>query len=626
MLVTATRIAEWAGTREAQASLPRLIRRLVCRQASITQVAIPAGDSVNTPGWDGEVVCEHGSPWVPKGQSYWEWSVESGATNKSNRDYAKRTKQTPQSTRATSTLIVVSARKWGTKKKWRAEKQAAGDWADVRAYDADDLEHWLEECPAVALQFAEELGITGPGVESVARYWETWSQQSDPPLSAEAVFTDREAARGALLAEVRDRAQSDQPALYVVKADSAEEAAAFACAAVLGEGDLAGDTVVVTDHNGWRFVEANQSIKVAIAASPEIAKAPARRKGLVTIIPYPAGYATGAAAGRHPAANLTLPRPRIQEYEKALTRIGLDEADTRRLAATTGRSWAVFRRRRSTNPAIQNPAWLTEAQSAALATVCLLGAWSADKAEDRDIVARVSGRTYEEMERDLLHLAGLNDAPVLKLGAVWKAKSPLELFDLYAGRITRQEIDRFFGVARDVLLPSDPALELPDDQRWMAQVYGKSRLQSDLLIRALCDNLAKLAVRGPEISALAAIGIGGRVAAFVRELLKDADDMRWLSLSSLLSPLAEAAPNEFLSAIEASLALPNAPVARLFTETTTGITGRCWYAGLLWALEALAWAPERMPRVAIILATLTRSHVKSTWANSPRESLLGTGF
>ena len=80
-------------------------------------------------------------------------------------------------------------------KKWLAEKQAARDWADVRAYDADDLEHWLEECPAVALQFAEELGITGPGVESITRYWETWSKQSDPPIPTEAFFTDREVPR-----------------------------------------------------------------------------------------------------------------------------------------------------------------------------------------------------------------------------------------------------------------------------------------------------------------------------------------------------------------------------------------------------------------------------------------------
>jgi hypothetical protein len=69
--------------------------------------------------------------------------------------------------------------------------------------------------------------------------------------------------------------------------------------------------------------------------------------------------------------------------------------------------------------------------------------------------------------------------------------------------------------------------------------------------------------------------------------------------------------------------MTNAPVVRLFTETASGIASRCWYAGLLWALETLAWEPVRMPRVALILAALAQPHVKSTWANSPRESLLG---
>ena len=421
-----------------------------------------------------------------------------------------------------------------------------------------------------------------------------------------------------LLTDLDRHLQSDTPAPYLVKSDSAEEAAAFVCAAMLGKPDLAGECVVVTDRNGWRFVEANQSIKVAIAASPEIAKAPARRKGLVTIIPYATGT-TGATATRRLEANLTLKRPRIQEYEKALVTIGLDQADAKRLAVTTGRSWVVFRRRRATNPAIQNPAWLAAPQSESLTTLCLLDTWSADKAEDRAIVARISGRTYEEIEKNLLYLGGLDDAPVLKIGEVWKAKSPLELFDLLAGRITQREIDRFLSVAHDILLTPDPALDLPEDQRWAASIYGKARPQSGRLIESLCDNLAKLSVWGAEMP-----GISGRIAVFVRELLDKADGTRWLSLSSLLPALAEAAPNEFLSAIEASLATPDAPVVRLFTETSSaGVMGRCWYAGLLWALEALAWAPERMPRVAVILATLARPHVKSTWGNSPRESLFG---
>ena len=148
-----------------------------------------------------------------------------------------------------------------------------------------------------------------------------------------------------------------------------------------------------------------------------------------------------------------------------------------------------------------------------------------------------------------------------------------------AGRITRDEIDRYFSVAHDTLLTPDPSLELPEDQRWAASIYGKVRPQSGRLIKSLCDNLAKLSVWGAETPA-----ISGRVAAFIRELLYEADGARWLSLSSVLPALAEAAPNEFLSAIEASLAAADTPVIQLFTETSSaGVMGRCWYAGLLWS-------------------------------------------
>ena len=74
--------------------------------------------------------------------------------------------------------------------------------------------------------------------------------------------------------ELRQRLQSDAPVMYLVRSDSAEEAAAFVCAGMLDESDLAGESVVVTDRNGWRFVEANEAIKIAIAAIPEIVQPP----------------------------------------------------------------------------------------------------------------------------------------------------------------------------------------------------------------------------------------------------------------------------------------------------------------------------------------------------------------
>ena len=359
MRITATQIAEWAETKEAQGSLPRLVRRLVHAAGTPTQVAFPAGDSTSLPGWDGELASEHDSPWVPKGKSFWEFSCEAPVTRKANRDYDKRTRQTLNEVHTNSTFVFVSARRWSQKARWLEGKRAAGEWVEVRAYDADDLEQWLEQSTAVALQFAEELGIAGPGVESVVKHWEGWSQQSDPSISAEAFFIDRESTREQFIVDLRRQIEVGQPKPYAIRADSVDEATAFVCAALLAHEDLSAASLVVTEPSGWRFVEQNPALRVAIAARPEIAEKPTYRNGLLVIIPYAAGDMEGhyrGAAGRGGSADLTLERPRIYEFERALVSIGLSKADATRLAATTGRSWSILRRRRAMNPAIRRPA------------------------------------------------------------------------------------------------------------------------------------------------------------------------------------------------------------------------------------------------------------------------------
>ena len=624
MKITATKIAQWAKTKKAQATLPWLIRRLVHTAGKPTKADFPAGDSTGLPGWDGELVSESGSPWIPKGKSYWEFSCEAAVTRKANKDYEKQTRKTFKKIRSKAILVVMTARKWSQKKTWLKKKRQAKKWAAVRAYDANDIEQWLEQNAAVALEFGEQLGLIGQGVESLTKQWEGWSQQSNPQISAEALFIDRQSVTEKVFGELRQRTERNLPELYAVRADSVDEAVAFVSASLIKHLDLTAYSVVVTSAEGWRFVETNPSIKIAIAARPEIAENPALRKGLVVVIPYAAGDMAmqyrGVAAREQ---NITVERPKIGEFEKALVALGIHESDAKRLASTCGRSWSVFRRHHAVNPAIRRPTWLTSSESRVLSTLCLLGGWSANSAADRDLVSRLSGRPYEEIERDLRFLSRVDDPPVLQIGDVWKAKSPLELLYLFGDRITTGELDRFFELALEILTTPDPVLELPDEQRHAAQIYGKVRPQSGLLIESLCDTLIKLAVRSPEISTLSAANIEARIAALVRELLEDADGTRWLSLYSLLPSLAEAAPDAFLRAVEISLDKPDSPVTRLMTETTSSVLmGRCWHAGLLWALETLAWAPNRLTRVALLLARLAKVEIKGNWGNTPKASLL----
>lgn len=626
VMVTATQIARWAATTPAQAELPRLVRRLIHSAATTTELAMPSGDSVTLPGFDGELHSELGNTWVPSGRSCWELSCRTDILVKANEDYAKRSDALPPEHRATRTYVALTARRWPAKTRWREEKIAEGVWNDVRAYDADDLEQWLEQSPAVRLAFGEELGLSGAGVESLGAYLAKWCAQCAPRITPEALLTGRGDQAATLVQRVRRIRDGASNEPLAIKADSVEEAAAFAAATMIKDDTLATVAIVVTSVDGWRFVEANDAVGVAIAATPAIAEAPSVRDRLALIVPYASGDMARQFRGvarKLNDAELLLERALPSEFEKALQLIGLDENDTRRLSTLCGRSWSVFRRQHAVNPSIRRPAWLDHSAADALATVCLVGGWSTGKDADVEIVARISGRDYAELEADLLALERLDDSPLLHIGTVWKAKSALELLAIFGERITPAQLDRYFAELASVLSAPDPQLELADDQRHAAAIHGKVRPISGLLLDSLCDTLVKLAVRGVDIPALAANDIQGRIDRLVRSLLRGGDRVRWLSLASQLPALAEASPHEFLTAVEGGIATSDGGALAVFLETSgSGFGSRCWHAGMLWALETLAWAPNRLRRVSLILARLCAVEIQGNWGNNPQSSLL----
>ncbi|MCY4384289.1 MAG: hypothetical protein OXE44_14185 [Nitrospinae bacterium] len=630
MKITAKQIADWAATGEARGELPRLIRKLLHAAGTLTQASMPAGDSVTLPGLDGKIFNDTDNAWVPKGFSVWEVSCRGDVTKKANVDYAdgldEDKKKVSPAERKKSVYVAVTARKWSKKDDWLEEKNQKDEWREVRAYDAEDLEQWLEEFPAVALEFGETLGLTGDGVESLSGYWSKWSTQCNPAITPTALLAGRTEAAELLLAKTLKQFEPRARNFLSIKADSVEEAAAFTATCLVDNPDLTTSAVIVTEVQGWRFIDKNPQIKVAISARPEITQSPSSRDDLVVLVPYASGDMSRHfpdVGGQADNTDIRLDRPTYEEFEKALVEIGVEPNKASRLSRNCGRSWTVFRRRLAQNPSIRKPKWLDDSSSPVLSTICLVGGWSSEQSADKLFVERIAGMEYSNVERELGEIGRLDDSPIIRLGGVWKAKSAIELLALFGEWITDEQLETFFTAAEEIFTTPDPQFELPDDERYMAVIHDKIRPQSELLIDSICDTLIKLAVRGPEIGALRAQNIKERVASLVRKLLSDADSTRWLSLSGVLPQLAEAAPSEFLTAIENSLSRPDAPVRTLIEETKdSALMGRCWYSGLLWALETLAWAPEWLTRISIILACLTETEVKGNWVHAPNRSLV----
>lgn len=257
-----------------------------------------------------------------------------------------------------------------------------------------------------------------------------------------------------------------------------------------------------------------------------------------------------------------------------------------------------------------------------LAAAMLLGGWDEAMQGDIVVVAKVAGMEpaqWVARMRDALQEA---ESPLALRNGTWTVNRKGELWEMLGPRILDADLERFQVAAIEVLSRPDPLFEIPPDDRYFGRVQGKVMAQSETLRRGMADTLALLGGR-PDALTHCTQGKPETIALLVvREVLDKADWALWGSLNDLLPLLAEAAPREFLDAVEKAQRHVPCPFAKLFEQEGKGIFGGGNHlTGLLWALESLAWDGEFLPRVTVILGGLATIDPGGNWANRPANSL-----
>ncbi len=159
--ITAKEIEQWAGRTEARSHLAVLLRKLVNSTGlELTRVDFPGYDNAENKGRDGWVEAGSATQWIPLGKSGWEFGCSQDCRRKADHDFEARVGEIPKDERLDMTFIFVTPRNWKEEKdKWIREKEALGEWASVRAYDASDLEQWLEQSIQAQGWLAERMDL-----------------------------------------------------------------------------------------------------------------------------------------------------------------------------------------------------------------------------------------------------------------------------------------------------------------------------------------------------------------------------------------------------------------------------------------------------------------------------------
>lgn len=613
MVVTARDIDAWADHLECRSEFPRLIRRLIhAVTADITRIDIPASEGIQRKGFDGIVEAASGNAWIPPGLSVVEMGTDKNPASKAAEDYNVRSNNPLGTNPRDTTYIFVTPRNWEGKSRWVEARKGDGIWRDVRVYDAQDLEQWLELAPVVDAWLAEMVGKRLPGLQSLGGWWKGFSASTEPPMAASVILAGRDSVQERLHAWLQA-----EPSILELRADAPQEALAFFAAFIQQLSDPEREqwqsrALVVDDMNASRQLMGKNSLLLVLINADSASAGNLVRAGHRVFLP--AGVEAMVSEGA-----ISLPRPSKEALCQALISLGLAESRASTLAYECGRSILVLQRRLAVAPVLASPQWAQPEAAKVLTSALLVGGWSENIDRDRKVLEVLSGLTYPEFSKEVGRWLHISDPPFRKVGVIWRLTAPLDAWMLLGRFLTQDDFKRFAALIKDVFETSDPRFELPPEQRWAANVYGKSHPYSGWLRECLAESIVLLAVLGERANVPLTQRPQEWVSGIVRGLLHEAPDLRWASIEHYLPLFAEAAPDAFLEAVEVGLEGNAPPLMFLFQDE--GSPGGCLHAGLLWALETIAWNPRYLPSVAALLGILSRLDPGGTWSNRPFASL-----
>ncbi len=120
-----------------------------------------------------------------------------------------------------------------------------------------------------------------------------------------------------------------------------------------------------------------------------------------------------------------------------------------------------------------NPEWAEKYNLDILITILFLNSWNRTNEADIEIINKLSGMKYEDLEKELHLLAKETNTPIRLVGNVWQVISKINLWDLIVNKISDTYLNKFKSIAIEVFTEIDPAYELAPEKRSYAYIYMK---------------------------------------------------------------------------------------------------------------------------------------------------------
>lgn len=252
--------------------------------------------------------------------------------------------------------------------------------------------------------------------------------------------------------------------------------------------------------------------------------------------------------------------------------------------------------------------------------LALIGSWNEKNEFDRQIVEKISNMGYSEFESRARSMLCQNSEYLKLENGIWKVLHKEELLEQCKNMIFDDCVNRLLQAAQIVF--SQRSQRVISQNPYYIETDGEYD-NSKILRKSLAKSLCWIKKSLSELSRCNRNDIEDSIYELVRAILKDGDWIMWASLQDCLQNIAELLPDEFLKKIEWSTIYKPQEILRLFPKSGDSIMRPNYITHILWAIEALAWAPDYLiPAINALGLLAALPYEKTNWANTPINSIV----
>ncbi len=461
----------------------------------------------------------------------------------------------------------------------------------------------LEDANNIKAQIEQ---LKNRGITKSSVYWEQWaSGPNNIKLNTSILLAGREAEKQKVIESC------NAPCCLYVEAASIKEAKAFVVASIISESSVLTErTVIATNNEAYKDIVENCNGMIFITDIQENAHYVVSRGHTVILCICPSDKSNDACT-------IHLPILDREGFISSLVEIGINDDKARSLAVDSMRDISILRNLLDFTD--KTPVWQTTENIRLIIPALLLGEWNEDWQDDRDLVKLMTAKEYDTYIEEITPLLFVDETPLIRIGKIWKIKSPYDLLKQLVVYITSSHLERFAEVVEWVLQDDDPDAEEKMNEKGLHWWQNKQAF-SGRLKEGVFQSLTLLSIVTSRNQ-----NNKDWVNSFIERKIKDFNLKRYLTHRHNLQWLVEASPSSFIKFIQNDIKKGSLLLNQIMDvkhKDFSIIGTEIYYSELLFALEALAWDEQYLFDTTDILMYLCSYRNDSNYANKPINTLL----